>query len=278
MSNEAETGDVARETSGPKPLDFGSYFTALARAREDNKARDEAIQQHEQEQRDAYREALHANARDWISRWLKRAGLSERERGAEALKVPAALARAIKEQAPRQHADMMRGVIPDSGFGLTGEVGTGKTFALVVMFAQLLQAQWTADPRREVVSRNWLAWRRWPEVTSEVRVIAAREQGGYAEAETMMKRLATVPALVLDDLGGERMRAEYEDDWVASMLDLLIDRRHNAMLPTWYTTNLARNEFMDRYGARLLSRLCGENTLVTVPAGPDMRMRDARSR
>jgi len=83
MSNEAETGDVARETSGPKPLDFGSYFTALARAREDNKARDEAIQQHEQEQRDAYREALHANARDWISRWLKRAGLSERERGAE---------------------------------------------------------------------------------------------------------------------------------------------------------------------------------------------------
>jgi DNA replication protein DnaC len=115
-------------------------------------------------------------------------------------------------------------------------------------------------------------------VTSEVRVIAAREQGGYAEAETMMKRLATVPALVLDDLGGERMRAEYEDDWVASMLDLLIDRRHNAMLPTWYTTNLARNEFMDRYGARLLSRLCGENTLVTVPAGPDMRMRDARSR
>jgi DNA replication protein DnaC len=77
---------------------------------------------------------------------------------------------------------------------------------------------------------------------------------------------------MLDDLGVERVRGRYDEDWAASQLDYLVDQRYNEMRPTWYTTNLSKPEFTDRYGSRLHSRLCGENPLYAVAAGHDLRM------
>jgi len=272
MGNDGIDPNVARETfTGPVEIgDPVSEFMRKFRAVEGPAAVERA---REQEERQSYEKALAANLNDWLGRWLKRAGVSYRERFAEVLRVPAAVASVIKHEAGDIYASMVAGEIPGSGFGLTGNVGTGKTFALVCAFRNMVRARWIRNPSRETVTENWLAWRRWPEMAAELRVIAARDQGGYAEAEGSMKKLAVIPALVLDDLGGERVRSdEYEADWVTSMLDLLIDRRNGSMLPTWYTTNLTRGELLDRYGARLFSRLCGENKLIAIPAGPDLRI------
>jgi hypothetical protein len=239
----------------------------------------EAIRRESEQQ--AFAEALTLNLDGWVNKWLKAAGVSDRERTANPGRVPPALMHRIMAEAPAAVSLMRSGDLPAAGFGLSGVVGRGKTFALVCLFKEMLRARWLARVAvegREVV-KPWLAWRRWPEVASELRVLAADMNSGHADAERAMRKLASVEALVLDDLGSERMRGEgYEDDWVASLLDLLIDRRHNAMLPTWYTTNLTRQEFIDRYGARMFSRLCSENKLIAVPAGADMRIIDnARS-
>src|SRR6185436_15462942 len=200
-------------------------------------------------ERQAFSAALTQNLDGWINRWLKAAGVSDRERTANPGRVPPPLMHRIMAEAPAAVSLMRAGDLPAAGFGLSGVVGRGKTFALVCLFKEMLRARWLARVAvegREVV-KPWLAWRRWPEVASELRVMAADMNSGHADAERAMRKLATAEALVLDDLGSERMRGEgYEDDWVASLLDLLIDRRHNAMLPTWYTTNLARQEFIDR--------------------------------
>lgn len=272
MGNELEGSSVPRETSGPRQIAEGieqlqQILTPRA-ARADLKA----------QRADNFAVAVEIHADAWLDRWLKRAGVSDRERTADALRVPAVLARAIKEQAAAQYEAMTAGDLPRAGFGISGGVGIGKTFAIVALFRAMARARWMRDPSREVVEERWLAWRRWSEVAAEMRVTAAGYEHGYAEAERAMHKLVYVDALVLDDLGGERMRGEYEDDWVTSMLDLLIDRRYNAMKPTWYTTNLSRADFIERYGARMFSRLCGENTLITVPVGPDLRIVDARTR
>jgi len=78
--------------------------------------------------------------------------------------------------------------------------------------------------------------------------------------------------LVLDDLGAERAKGDYSEEWTSSLLDLVIDRRYNEMRATWWTANLGAEEFAARYGTRLWSRLTGANPAVMVPSGPDLRV------
>jgi len=210
-----------------------------------------------------------------LNRWLRLRGVSEREITAIASEIDDALWTAVQARVPETLHAMEQGIIPRSGFGFSGEAGRGKTFAMVCYMRALVEDRWREN--KVEAAKAWLEWRRWPEWASEMRAGAVRD-GGYADAEHEAKRLARVPALVLDDLGAERMKGSgYEDDWIASTLDLLIDRRYNALLPTWYTTNLTAQEIRSRYGARLYSRLCSENKLISVPTGPDLRVNNARS-
>jgi DNA replication protein DnaC len=51
----------------------------------------------------------------------------------------------------------------------------------------------------------------------------------------------------------------------------VIDRRYNERRPTWYTTNLSRAAFAERYGARFYSRLCMANPLFEISGAKDLR-------
>lgn len=216
-------------------------------------------------------------ARIDVDRWLRSRGVSEREITAEGSRVDTRVIDALHKTVPETLRLMAAGEIPRSGFGLGGEAGRGKTFAMVALIRRFVAARWPAFAHTPGAGR-WLEWRRWPEFAAEMRTTATME-GGYAAAEHDAGRLSRAPALVLDDLGAERMRGDgYEGDWIATMLDLLIDRRYNAMKPTWYTTNLTVRELRERYGARMYSRLCSENRLVWIPSGPDLRVvGDARA-
>lgn len=208
----------------------------------------------------------------WAPAWLMKAGMSRRELTASFDQIPPRLAR-ILAHPPLEVRALGAGALPEHGFGLSGDAGTGKTFALAAIMRQMLEARWRlwapTDGMR--ATRPWLAWVHWPERVNRMRVLSTVD-GGLEDVERMIAGLAEIEVLVLDDLGAERLRGEYVEDWAASQLDGLIDRRYNDLRPTWFTTNLSGEEFLGRYGARLWSRLCSENSLVRLPSGPDLRI------
>lgn len=207
--------------------------------------------------------------------WCARVGMSQREATARWAQVPAGLARVLGglESATK----LLAGGLPDRGFGLSGVAGVGKTFALSALFKRSMVARaraCAATEGRKAV-RPWLEWCRWPEVVNWMRVTSTQE-GGMAAVESRLEAIAEAEAVVLDDLGAERLRGEYAEDWSASQLDALVDRRYNAMRPTWWTTNLSPDEFRGRYGTRLFSRLTGSNAFLEVDTIPDLRGRGGR--
>lgn len=212
------------------------------------------------------------NLERWIPAWLMKAGLTRRELGATWDGIPPKLAR-ILAHPPLEVRAMLAGALPAHGFGLAGDAGTGKTFALAALVRRMAEARWRAWAPAEGLraTRPWLAWVHWPERVNRMRVLSTVD-GGLEDVERMIGSLAAAEVLVLDDLGAERLRGEYVDDWAASQLDGLVDRRYNDLRPTWFTTNLGGEEFLGRYGARLFSRLCSENALIRVPGGPDLRL------
>lgn len=76
-------------------------------------------------------------------------------------------------------------------------------------------------------------------------------------------------ALVVDDLGMEY--ADAKGNFVAD-LDALLDARYRNLLPTVLTTNLDAEEFGERYGRRLRSRIHESGCFLNVN-GDDLRQR-----
>lgn len=211
-----------------------------------------------------------------VDNMLLRANMNVVERNASADRVPEAIERAMTAHqiaAPRVAA-LRAGKLPRGLFGLGGGVGVGKSCALAVEVARYVRAAMHAQG--SVLPERAVLWVRWPELTSELRVMAAARDGGYSSAERMLHGLSTTRLLVLDDLGAERMRGDAGEDWLASALELLLDRRDGNDMPTLYTTNLSRPALLERYGARMYSRLAGRNPLVECGGGRDMRGDHAR--
>lgn len=221
---------------------------------------------------EAEAEKVLANVERWLPVWLEQAGLSRREVGARVDRIPAALMNRLRH--PSLGLDrILTGGIPDVGFGISGPAGTGKTFALSALFGVNVLERWKRRAKLEGrhVMKPFLVWLRWPEMVNEMRLYSVRD-GGLDEVARRMKRWSEVEALVIDDLGAERLRGEYSEDWVASQLDLLVDRRYNGMRPTWWTTNLSLDAFVNRYGARLVSRLTAGTQFISYGAKDDLRV------
>lgn len=217
-------------------------------------------------------DAVLAAAESWLPSWCDHAGLARREATATLEGVPQPVKVLLGD--PRLHVKAMTaGEVPATGFGLIGPTGTGKTFALAAIVQRLAVNRWRrlAPVHGLKVKRQFLRWVRWPEVVAEFRLRAMNDKT-HEKVADLVDLWATTEALVLDDLGAERLRSDYSEDWTASLLDVVVDRRHNAMLPTWWTSNLEPDELVARYGTRLWSRLTGPNPAVRVAGGADLRL------
>lgn len=83
-----------------------------------------------------------------------------------------------------------------------------------------------------------------------------------------IKRLQTVPLLVLDDLGSEPVIPNVSTEWLFA----IINERVVAGLATVCITNLSLNELQTRYSERLVSRLYDLNTTqVLMLTGENLR-------
>ena len=74
------------------------------------------------------------------------------------------------------------------------------------------------------------------------------------------KRYATVPLLILDDLGSEPEIPNVSTEWLFAV----VNERSLSSRPTVCITNLSLSELQIRYGERVMSRLCDKNATVAL--------------
>lgn len=207
---------------------------------------------------------------------LAKMGLSARELRAIWARVSPKIKKAISRDAMTALAS---GAIPAKGFGLGSDTGSGKTMAVACLMRKYATAchqnfaaqvvEWTrANPGRRLgVNTDRVLWLCWPDT-----VTALRTHAIDGEAETILERAESARLLVLDDLGRERIKGSYLDDWAASQLDRIVNHRYREELPTIWTTNLTEPALTAIYGAALLSRLTEDAPLVWLDGLPSMRI------
>ncbi len=137
----------------------------------------------------------------------------------------------------------------DRNLVLCGPVGTGKSHAA----AAAAFGRYSAGQS--------VAW--W----SVARLMDAMRPGDPDRAE-VGRSVLTVDVLVLDDLAAEK-----PTEWTRERLDLIMDARWAAELPTIVTTNATPAALREVLDARFVSRLA-DGALVLTVTGPDRRKAD----
>ncbi len=150
------------------------------------------------------------------------------------------------------------------GFGLGGNTGIGKSMALVAGLKRILGRfaeeeivpSITEDgPKKAFPGFRWSSW------PSEVHWLRSHAIDG---ADERAESLAEVTVLVLDDLGRERMKGDFTQDYAFSHLDFIITERYRNGRPIVWTTNLKLADLAQLYGAPTLRRLIEPNPLAWV--------------
>jgi hypothetical protein len=194
----------------------------------------------------------------WTTERLHRVGMSKRETKADLVKVPPVVRQALPKEPVKI---LLEGRVPTAGFGLGGNTDGGKTMALAAILRRHVEA-WA---RREAPLKGkledplWIRWVSWPDEVQWLR--------GHAIDGSIPDRLdalASVPLLVLDDLGRERIKGSYSDDWAASQLDFVVNSRYREELITIWTTNVREADLALLYGGALMRRLTAENPLTWI--------------
>ena len=204
-------------------------------------------------------------------------GLASRECKADWQKVPEAIKRAM----PRATLlALSGGNVPATGFGLGADTGSGKTMALAAILrgfqrayrkayaVRLVEETRRHGKRADVRFEHQAVWLSWPDSVTAIRLHAID-----GIAEQMLERAETAPLLVLDDLGRERIKGAYVDDFAASQLDRLVNHRYREELPTLWTSNLPEIDLTSIYGAALVSRLTEDAPLIWLDKLPSMRLK-----
>lgn len=150
------------------------------------------------------------------------------------------------------------------GFGLWGDTGNGKTWAMVRVAADLVErhVRFSSFPDAAVLDFGWLTWANWPEQANLCKRKALSIDG-------WVSRVKAGRYLFLDDLGGEVLKGS--DDYSLGILKEVLDARYRASKATWWTSNLAPEGLVDLYGSRLASRLLSAWKPYRVD-GPDFRL------
>ncbi|WHM36614.1 ATP-binding protein [Streptomyces sp. BPTC-684] len=165
--------------------------------------------------------------------------------------------------APQFGASGRRRIAHGPSLLLWGETGAGKTHQSYAAIRALTAAGCGV---------------RWQAVKAADLYGQMRPRSG-TDPESLLRRIARTPLLLLDDLGAAK-----HSEWTEEINFRLLSRRAEHHLPTLITTNLAplRTErtdprqpvLRDRVGDRILSRLSGMCTPVRLD-GPDRRYRTA---
>ena len=143
---------------------------------------------------------------------------------------------------------------PRRGFFLHGPPGTGKTLLACIMLNELLLHR-TRPGRFLTVSR----------FLQRLRDTYSEESRDYGQTWPVIEEMATIPYLILDDLGTQR-----NTEWEKEQLYNLIDARYSDERLTIITTNYPLEEVREISEGRIYSRLM-EMCLRVEMSGDDYR-------
>lgn len=171
---------------------------------------------------------------------------------------------------------------PRASFGITGPVGCGKTslFAVAAMIhlEHGLKAEGAtvySRGERGLVqtstkfrgSRHFLVVD-WPRTVHRMKMNVSRHRWDEDDTTTdwIMAKAGHGLAVILDDIGAERLRGADGSDWALEQFDLLVDTFYKTERPLFWTTNHDAEALREIYGARTISRLLDISPLFAYPA------------
>jgi len=140
--------------------------------------------------------------------------------------------------------------------------GVGKTMLACLILQDLIN-------RFEELGRERSPFQFWAVKDVKMRVNAARRFGSQETEEQVYADLTTIPLLILDDVGKEKMTGyEAADDY--EMYFTLINKRYNNQLPVILTTNLTYEPWVPG-GASLIDLIgrAGVSRLMEMTGGID---------
>ncbi|WP_243320417.1 hypothetical protein [Geothrix sp. SG200] len=196
---------------------------------------------------------------DWILERLRADGngMQRREATADLTKIPRPILEAIPNQLLDGHLNV--------GFGVGGNTGVGKTQAIAaaIVHALVQYSERVIVPsiRRQAEDGKpfpRVRWSSWPDEVHWLRSHALRG------AEDRVEYLAGADLLVLDDLGRERIKGDYSQDYGASHLDFIVNSRYRAELPIIWTSNVRQADLVGLYGAAMVRRLIEPNPFTWI--------------
>lgn len=130
---------------------------------------------------------------------------------------------AAKAEAIERLAAVTGETVGARGAFLWGDCGTGKTGLAVSALKQ------------RIVGGGWGMFVTVPELLDWLR--PQGERGALRRPDVALERVSSTPLLVLDDLGAERIT-----DWARERLFLVVNHRHDHILPTVFTSNFSLAE------------------------------------
>lgn len=143
---------------------------------------------------------------------------------------------------------------------LIGPWGTGKTHLAMACYHALRQRGYAVQKiSAEKLMSLFLA----AEPTVDY-----REE--HESARQILKRLRDADMVILDDLGGQSVKAE--GDWFVSKFKVLIDELSG---PFILTSNSTQQQLEERYGSAVISRLLHDTIVIAMP-GEDYRRRKVK--
>lgn len=185
-----------------------------------------------------------------IERMFKRAEIPERFRDVSFTSYPGERTLAVKQVETYANGAEM----PRESLVIFGRFGRGKTCAATAAMRTIVE--------REQCSAMFITT---PKLLDRIRETYSGKAED-SEAEVLLA-IETVQLLVLDDLGAERVT-----DWVREKLFTVLNARHDAQLPTIYTSNLGPSELAEHIGQRTAERLKEDCQWVEM-TGPNLRER-----
>ena len=161
------------------------------------------------------------------------------------------------------------------GYGLMGERGVGKSWALAHQVALMVDeaVHRQEDPARarliwidgDVARDRRTLWVNWLEQVEDIQ----RRRFDDRWVDAWSEWAEYVPLLVLDDLGRERF--EGDRDPARAVLVRVLDSRYRCKAPVLWASNLKADEFARFYGGALASRIFGSWPALELD-GQDLRL------
>jgi DNA replication protein DnaC len=161
------------------------------------------------------------------------------------------------------------------GLFLQGIPSVGKTGLLIAALHRVVERWADAIPTQELSAATLptLAARQSVWFTTDAALLK-KLRAGFADESFhgLVDHAKSVALLVIDDLG----KADYKGGvgWGVEQLYDIIDARYNALLPTWFTTNMGLEQLETRLGENgeaIMDRILDSCEAITI-TGAKLRM------